>query len=245
MDDSYAQQLIQQQIQTILQMNLPFPQQLETALAFVKNRAPADLVEQILSTIDQLLTLGIAEQALKEGEHAPDFTLPDALGNAMTLSNLLTRGPVILTFYRGAWCPYCNLQLHAYQQVLPQIQALGASLVAISPQTPDQSLSLAEKYGLAFAVLSDVGNQVARAYRLVFTIDEAVRTAHKQVGADLPTYNGDESWELPIPGTFLLDQSGTVRLAFVDPNYTHRLDPSILLERLISLTGERTPVEGL
>lgn len=243
MDDSQAQQQIQQQIRTLLQANMPLQQQLDAALAFAKSHAPAELLAQLLSTVEQLLTSGAAEQALNEGAHAPDFTLPDALGNSMTLSQLLTRGPVVLAFYRGAWCPYCNLQLHAYQQILPQIQALGASLVAISPQTPDQSLSLAEKHELTFAVLSDGGNQVARAYGLVFTIDEAVRAAHKQVGADLPAYNGDESWELPMPGTFLIDQSGTVRLAFVDPNYTHRLDPSMLLERLADLTGERAPAE--
>jgi peroxiredoxin len=144
-----------------------------------------------------------------------------------------------MTFYRRAWCPYCNLQLHAYQQAFPQIQALGASLVAISPQTPDHSLSLAEKQALTFAVLSDVGNQVVRTYGLVFAMDEAVRAAHRQIGTDLPAYNGDESWELPMPGTFLVDPSGTVRLAFVDPNYTHRLDPSLIIAELKHLRGEQ------
>jgi peroxiredoxin len=144
-----------------------------------------------------------------------------------------------MTFYRGQWCPYCHLVLRAYQQALPHMQARGASLVAISPQTPDHSRALAEKLELTFALLSDMGNQVARQFGLVFTIDEAVRGAHKQVCADLPKFNGTESWELPMAGTFLIDQSGTVRLAFVHPDFTRRLDPSVIIARLNELQGER------
>jgi peroxiredoxin len=125
--------------------------------------------------------------------------------------------------------------LRAYQKALPQLQELGATLVAISPQTPDHSLSTMEKQGLAFAVLSDVGNQVAREYGLVFTLDKVARALHAQIGADLPAYNGDDSWELPVTATFLVDQSMTVRLASVDPNFFHRLDPSFVLARLKEL----------
>ena len=107
--------------------------------------------------------------------------------------------------------------------------------MANSPQTPDHSLSTAEKNKLTFAVLSDGGNTVARRYGLVFTLDEAVRAAHQRVGADLPAFNGDESWELPMAGTFIIDQTGTVRLAFVDPDFMHRLDPSIIIARLTEL----------
>ena len=107
--------------------------------------------------------------------------------------------------------------------------------MAISPQTPDHSLSMAEKDELTFAVLSDVGNQVARQFGLVFTIDEAVRAAHKQVGVNLPEFNGNDSWELPMAGTFLVDQSGAVRLAFVNPDFTRRLDPSVIIARLKEL----------
>ena len=109
--------------------------------------------------------------------------------------------------------------------------------MAISPQMPDHSKALAEKLGLTFALLSDRGNQVAREYGLVFTIDEALRPAHERVGANLPTFNGDDSWELPMAGTFLVDRSGTVRLAFVDPDFTRRLDPSVIVARLKELKG--------
>src|SRR5437016_10968070 len=157
---------------------------------------------------------GAAENALKEGAQASDFTLLNAHGTAVRLSHLLTQGPVIMTFYRGQWCPYCHLALRAYQQALPHMQARGASLVAISPQTPDHSRAMAEKLELTFALLSDMGNQVARQFGLVFTIEEAVRGAYKQVCAALPMFNGTDSWELPMAGTFLVDPSGTARLAF-------------------------------
>jgi peroxiredoxin len=136
---------------------------------------------------------------------------------------------------RGA--PYCHLALRAYQQALPKLQELGATLVAISPQTPDHSRALAEKQDLTFPPLSDAGNQVARQFGLVFTIDEAVRTANLHMGEDLPGFNGDGSWELPIAGTFLLDQTGTIRLAYVEPDFTQRLDPSIPIVRLKELQG--------
>jgi peroxiredoxin len=228
---------IQQVMSTSTTVSTPLQQQLDDMLAQARSQLPADLLKLLMSSIERLITSGAVEQALKERMQVPDFTLPDALGNSVTLSNLLKQGPVVITFYRGAWCPYCNLQLHAYQQILPQIQALGASLVAISPQTPDNSLMFTEKQALTFAVLSDVGNRVARQFGLVFTLDEAVRAVHRQMGADLPAYNGDDSWELPMPGTFLVDQTGAVRLAFVDPNYTRRLDPSIILTELKKLRG--------
>lgn len=178
--------------------------------------------------IEALVRSGIDASGLKVGAPAPDFTLPNVDGNAVTLSVLLRRGPVVVTFYRGDWCPYCNLALRAYQQILPQIQELGATLVAISPQTPDNSLSTAEKKGLTFPVLSDAGNGVARRYGLVFAVSETLRTS----GARLPSYNGDDSWELPMPGTFVIAPDGTVRLAFVDADWTKRLEPAAILDTL-------------
>ena len=213
----------------------PLQQQIDEFNAQGSSQMPANVVRDLTSPIAQIIASGAAGHALKEGERAPDFTLPDAFGNPVTLAHLLRQGPVVLTFYRGEWCPYCNLELRAYQRALPQLQELGASLVAISPQTPDHSLATAEKKDLTFAVLSDVGNTVARRFGLVFSIDAAVRATHRQVGANVPAYNGDESWELPMPGTFVVDQAGTVRLAFVDPDFTHRLDPSIVIARLQEL----------
>src|SRR5438105_1829318 len=127
------------------------------------------------------------------GDAAPDFELPDARGGSVTLAGLRSDGPVVLVFYRGAWCPYCNLQLRAFQAALADIHAAGAALVAISPQTPDNSLTLAEQAKLAFPVLSDVGNGVARSYGLVFALGAADRELHGGVGIDLAAFNGDDS----------------------------------------------------
>lgn len=224
---------------TDIHMNTPLQQQLDAFRAQAQGVLSDEIREQLMRPIQRLIASSAASQALQEGEQAPDFTLPDARGRSVTLSHLLKQGPVVIIFYRGAWCPYCNLTVRAYQAALPRLQELGTSLIAISPQTPDQSLSMAERNELAFAVLSDAGNQVARQFGLVFTVDEAVRAVYQQVGADLPAYNGNERWELPIPGTFLLDQAGMVRLAFVDPNFTHRLDPSLVTAQIEKLRGEQ------
>lgn len=198
--------------------------------------APPEVVASVNKNIDELVKSGIAEQSLKVGAHAPDFTLPDVSGQQLTLSELLQQGPVVVTFYRGEWCPYCNLQLRAYQKILPQIKALGASLVAISPQTPDNSLTTTEKKGLTFSVLSDVGNKVAREYGLVFAIAEQYRALYANLGSNVPTFNGDSSWELPVPGTFIVAQDGTITLASVDADWTHRLEPAALLDGLRALS---------
>jgi peroxiredoxin len=171
------------------------------------------------------------------GSRAPGFSLPGARGGVVTLAELLARGPAVVAFYRGGWCPFCNLQLRAYQAALPEIQALGATLVAISPQTPDNSLSTAEKAGLAFPVLSDAHNEVARAYGLVFKLSEGLQSLHSMFGSEPPKFNGDDSWELPVPGTFVLDRGGVVRLSFVDPDYTHRLEPAAILASLRGLAS--------
>ena len=184
---------------------------------------------------EKLIQTGIAEQSFHSGEHAPDFTLPDANGESVTLSSLLTAGPVVLTFYRGEWCPYCNLALRAYQAVLPQIKALGATLVAVSPQQPDFSRAMVTKADLTFPVLSDVGNHVARRYRLVFTLPETLRP----ISANLPRFNGDESWELPLPGTFVVGQARVIHAAFVDADYTKRMEPAAILAALEKLQPNR------
>ncbi len=210
----------------------PLQQELDDLFTQGKNLLGAELMQNLHHSVETLIISGAAEKALREGQQAPDFTLPDAIGRVVTLADILTRGPAVVIFYRGIWCPYCNLQLRAYQQMLPRLQALGASLVAISPQTPDHGLSQVERQELSFPVLSDRGNRVARAYGLVYTLDEITSAAHQQIGIDLSAYNGDTSWELPMPATFLIDQASVVRLAVVDPEFTHRPDPSLVIARL-------------
>jgi peroxiredoxin len=194
--------------------------------------APPEIVATLNAEIKKLAKSGIAEGALRVGETAPDFTLPDPRGGTVSLSSLLAQGPVVVTFYRGGWCPYCNLRLRTYQSVLPEIRRLGAQLVAISPQTPDNSLSDIQKKELTFAVLSDEGNRVARQYGLIFALSDTWKELQARFGNPLPKFNGDESWELPIPGTFVLDRLGVVCLAFVDPDYRRRLEPVAILDAL-------------
>ncbi|HIG75385.1 MAG TPA: AhpC/TSA family protein [Bacteroidetes bacterium] len=173
-----------------------------------------------------------ASQALGEGDIAPDFALPGVDGETVQLAALLERGPVVLTFYRGSWCPYCNTQLRDYQERLGEIEARGATLVAISPQIPDSSLSMQEKNDLAFPVLSDIGGEVSDAYGLTFQVDAATRERYQAVGVDLAEANGTDAWELPVPGTYVIAPDGTIRAAFVEADYTQRASVQQILDAL-------------
>lgn len=195
-------------------------------------QAPAEAIGAIQNDITAMVRANLVAQALTSGANAPDFTLPDALGRPVTLSEHLRQGPVALVFYRGEWCPYCNLALHAYQGILPQINALGATLLAVSPQTPDHSLSLSEKHALAFPVLSDQGNRVARSYGLVFSVAPTLRPVLQGLGIDVPEHNGDPSWELPMPGVFIVGSDGVIKQASIEADFTKRLEPSALLAGL-------------
>jgi peroxiredoxin len=194
--------------------------------------APADRIAAYQRGVDELAASGIAAGAVKQDDVAPDFTLPNARGDQVTLSKLLAKGPVVLTFYRGGWCPYCNLQLRAYQRILPEIRALGASLVAVSPEPPDQSLSTTEKNALEFEVLSDVKGDAGRAYRLVFDFSEELKQTYLAAGNDLSNWNADGEWHLPIPATYVIGRDGRVKLAFVDPEYRNRLEPAEIIAAL-------------
>ncbi|MDA8044228.1 MAG: peroxiredoxin-like family protein [Actinomycetota bacterium] len=199
----------------------------------------AHLPEAQLAVMDAataaLEASGLAQRSLAVGAIAPDFALPDPTGRRVALTSLLAEGPVVLSFYRGGWCPYCSTQLRALQTRLADISEAGGRLVAVSPQTPDHSLSTAEKLELAFPVLSDVGNTVARTYGLVFSLPEDLRDVYSGFGLDLPAANGDDTFELPLPATFVVGTDAKVAWRFVDSDYTRRAEPDDVIDALRSL----------
>jgi peroxiredoxin len=202
-------------------------------------KAPPGIRDAMIRADMELVASGITDHALKAGDKSPDFRLPDARGGHLRLRDLLAKGPVVVSFYRGGWCPYCNLELRALEDALPAIQQLGAQLVAVSPQTPDESLSTAEKNQLAFAVLSDAGSVTAKAYGIAFDLAEELRPIYTRFGHALPNKNGDDSWVLPIPATYVIDTNGTIVLAFVDVDYRNRLEPAEIISALGCLRRER------
>lgn len=207
--------------------------------AAFRDKVPPEIRAVMEQADADLLASGIVERALKAGDAAPDFSLPGVDGKAHHLSELLGSGPVVLSFYRGGWCPYCNLELRALQAVLPEITALGAALVAISPQTPDESLSTAEKNALAFPVLSDSGSAVAARFGIAFDLADELRAIYTGFGHGLPAINGTDDWRLPIPATYVIDQTGTIRFAYVDPDYRKRLEPAQIVATLACLQARK------
>ncbi len=186
--------------------------------------------------IDKVEASGVLEQAIQKGEKAPDFVLTNATGDSITLYSYLKNGPVILTWYRGGWCPYCNITLAALQRNLDSFRFYGANLLALTPELPDKSLDTKEKHNLDFEVLSDVGNVVARQYGIVYKLDEKVAEMYRN-SFDLTAYNGDDSDELPLAATYVIDRDGTVAYAFLDADYRKRAEPSEILSVLRNLAA--------
>lgn len=197
-----------------------------------RSQVPNEIQTVMGQATQDLATSGIVNQALKVGDFVPDFRLPDATGKTVHIKDILAQGPVVIAFYRGGWCPYCNLELKALQHVLPEIQAAGATLIAISPETPDNTLTTQEKNDLAFTVLSDADNQVARTFGLVFELPESLRPIYESFGIDLVAANGNNRFELPVPATYVVQPSGEIIYAFADADYTKRAEPSEILNVL-------------
>lgn len=177
---------------------------------------------------------GVLDGAKNIGDQAINFTLSNATGEQVSLDTYLSKGPVILTWYRGGWCPYCNLTLQRLQEELPNFKAHGANLLALTPEIPDSSISTSEKHDLEFEVLSDVGNQVARTFGIVFELIPGVAEAY-QNGFGLHAFNGDTSNELPLAATYVINTDGEIVYAFLDEDYRNRAEPAAIIEALKSL----------
>jgi peroxiredoxin len=185
-----------------------------------------------------LIDSGQADSALKAGDTAPKFTLEDAEGTTVSSRALLARGPLILTFYRGVWCPYCNYDLQALEEIRPEIEARGASLVAVSPQTPSNSRKAQRDNKLGFPILSDAGAAVAADFGLRFALPDDLIEVYKAFGNDLPKINDDPAWVLPMPARYVIGTDGMIAYAEVNPDYTRRPDPSDLLPVLDRLPAD-------
>lgn len=206
----------------------------DTVEAFIGG-LPEEVQQTVGGVMQRLMSSNITDNASNVGDKAPEFSLPNVKGGDTTLSELLESGPVVLSFYRGGWCPFCNLEFKALHDKLPEMQALGATLVGISPEALAVSQQTAQDNALEFEVLSDEGNRVARDYGLVMVVDEAIRPHYMQWGIDIPTANGDETFELPVPATYVIDQSGVIRAAHVDKDYTKRMEPADIVAALRAL----------
>ena len=205
---------------------------LEEIQANTRAYVPAEKLAITERAIAALQQSGIMERVLSVGARAPEFELADGDGKVFRSADALSRGRLVVSFYRGRWCPYCIAELESLQTILPQVQQAGASLVAVSPQIPKHSGFTAEQHELRFPVLSDPGNRVARQFGLVYRLPQELEQLYRSIFINLPNSNGDQSWELPLPATYILERDGTVLCAFADPDHMRRAEPAELLERL-------------
>ncbi len=194
---------------------------------------PRSIVDTMHRATDELIASGAANSALKVGDKAPSFTLKDPDGALVSSADLLAQGPLVLSFYRGVWCPYCNMELQALQEALPQIEQAGAKLVVISPQTPANSRRSQRDNQLSFPILSDTHNDIAAAFGIRYKMPDYLIDLYKSVfNNDLAVVNHDPSWTLPMPARYVIAQDGTIVYAEVNPDYTRRPDPEELLPAL-------------
>ncbi|BDT74311.1 thiol-disulfide oxidoreductase ResA (plasmid) [Comamonadaceae bacterium OS-4] len=206
--------------------------QLSAFQADFKARVAPERLAMMENATAQLRLSGVEQTAMALGAALPDVGLQDATGHDVSLKALHAGKTTVVIFYRGGWCPYCNLELRAWQSLLPGLQKFGAQLIAISPQLPDNSLSTAEKNELAYPVLSDSSLAAATAFGIAFTLPPELVDLYSKVGNDLPTINGNGQWVLPIPATFVVDESGKVMYRHVESDYRQRAEPSDVLELL-------------
>jgi peroxiredoxin len=223
---------------------MPLQERLDAIKAdFEAGRPPYNVPPAVIETMHrataELIASGQAERARKAGDIAPSFTLDDADGHQVGSTELLADGPLVLTFYRGVWCPYCNMELQAIEAVLPEIAARGARVAAISPQTAANSRKSVRQNSLTFPILNDVKSEVAAAFGLRFALPGYLVELYKSLKNDLPAFNADPSWTLPMPARYIVGRDGVIACAEINPDYTRRPDPSELLPVLDRLATRR------
>ena len=209
--------------------------QLKAASEGGKKQMPVEVQATMAKALQSLRESGIEGKALHRGETMPDFELPGVDGKPVSSKALRKKGPLVITFYRGAWCPFCNMQLHDLQKHMGEFKAAGATLIAISPQLPDGSLSMTQKQSLQFHVLSDAGNKTAKAFGVSYTMTPELVQVYKGFGLDLSKINGSPDWELPLAASYVVDKAGKVAYAYVDVDYTKRAETLDLIDEVKAL----------
>jgi len=199
------------------------------------SRPPSKERMTMAEATEKLRKSGILDGAHKKGDSIVDFTLPSATGKKVKLTDELKKGAVVLTFYRGGWCPYCNLQLKAYQEKLDEIEAAGGQLIAISPEKMSEADTTVKKNELKFEILSDEDNKIARKYGLVFHVEDDLKEVYLKFGIDLNKSQGNSAWELPIPATYVISKEGKIVYSFLNVDYVKRAEPSDIINALKSL----------
>ena len=200
--------------------------------AAMKDKVPDGIRAIMAQCTTEIKESGVERRALKTGDRMPDFELPNQHNELRRLSDYLAESPVVLNIYRGGWCPYCNMEMKALHDVQNEIESYGARLVGMAPETPDRALSTAERAGIAIDILSDGGNRVAEQMGLVFELPQALRPIYEKFGIDIPGFNGDDSFRLPVPATYIIGQDGVIQYDFVNADYTQRLEPAEIVAML-------------
>jgi peroxiredoxin len=199
--------------------------------------APPEIHPIMERATAELIASGQAGRAIKAGDRAPQFSLNDQNGHSVSSADLLAKGPLVVTFYRGVWCPYCNIELQALNEALPEIRALGANVVAISPQTPVNSRKSVRDNGLDFPVLSDEKGETGAAFGLRFALPDYLVALYRKLKNELPAFNDDPSWTLPMPARYVIGQDGVVLYSEVNPDYTNRPEPADMIPVLQKASG--------
>jgi peroxiredoxin len=206
--------------------------QLDQLTAKLRAMVPAERLVTVDRAADDLVRSGLTERALKVGDHAPVFELSDGDGMIWRSEDLLRNGPLVIVFYRGRWCAYCNAQLSALQEIHQQVASAGASIVAISPQTQKHSYMTRDMHKLRFPVLSDPGNEVARKFGIAYRLSPEMQAMYESIMTKLPGYNGDQSWELPLAATYVMQSDSKILWAQIDADWRHRPEPEEILRFL-------------
>ncbi|WP_026977540.1 peroxiredoxin-like family protein [Flavobacterium tegetincola] len=213
------------------QAQRPLQEELNNRKTDFEKKAPEDKKKIYAEGLQALAESDLIKNALQVGDIAVNFTLKNAAGKNITLYDALKNGTVILMWYRGGWCPYCNMTLHHMQKALPDFKKNGASLLALTPEVPDNSISTKEKNELEFEVLSDLDNTVARKYNVVFKLTDDVAASY-EASFGLSSYNGNKNAELPLAATYIIGQDKIIKYAFLDIDYRNRAEPKDLIRFL-------------